>query len=171
VDPAAVRAFPPGLRMIAGNPAATGSQPVGGWICRPTYTGVFGSVPTACPDGRVGLRLYFPQCWDGVRLDSPDHRSHVAYAANGRCPAGHPVALPEISYHLEYALGADAASYRLATDTYPAGRPGGASVHGYWVNGWEPEIQAVWVERCVRARMNCGSHLLGDGRQVTGVGA
>lgn len=78
--------------------------------------------------------------------------------------------MPEISYHLAYDLGADAPSYRLATDTYPAARPGGSSVHGYRVNGWEPEIQAVWISRCVNAKVSCGSQLLGDGRQLTGVG-
>ena len=82
---------------------------------------------------------------------------------------GEPVPLPEISYHVEYDLGADVTAYRLATDTYPAGRPGGASIHGYCVNGWEPEIQATWIANCVNARVSCGSHLLGDGRQITGI--
>jgi hypothetical protein len=170
VDPASVRPLPAGLRMLAGNPAATdGQSEAVGWTCRPTYTGTFGTLPTTCPGGKVEMRVLFPQCWDGSRLDSPDHRSHVAYAANGRCPAGLPVPLPEISYHVEYDLGAEVTAYRLATDTYAAGRPGGASIHGYWVNGWEPEIQAAWIVHCVNARVSCGSHLLGDGRQLTGV--
>lgn len=44
----------------------------------------------------------FPTCWDGVNLDSPDHREHVAYPASGTfesggpCPATHPVRLPQI---------------------------------------------------------------------------
>jgi Domain of unknown function (DUF1996) len=168
VQPSSVRPFPAGLRMIAGNPAATGSQSVGGWTCVPNYTGTFGTVPTNCPGGKVELRVYFPQCWDGTRLDSPDHRGHVAYAANGRCPQTHPVPLPEISYHVEFDLGAEAGNHRLATDTYAAGQPGGGSVHGYWINGWEPDVQAVWIARCVNAEQDCKSHLLGDGRQLTG---
>jgi hypothetical protein len=168
VAPSTVKPFPAGLRMIAGDPASSAGQSVGGWTCVPTYTGTFGTIPTTCPGGKVELRVYFPQCWDGVRLDSPDHRSHVAYASNGRCPAAHPVPLPEISYHLEFDLGAEAGDHRLATDTYAAGQPGGGSVHGYWINGWEPEILAVWVARCVTAKQDCRSHLLGDGRQLTG---
>jgi hypothetical protein len=157
--------------MIAGNPAATAGQTEAvGWTCTPEYTGTFGTLPATCPGGKVEMRVYFPQCWDGSRLDSADHRGHLAYAANGRCPASHPVVLPEISYHVQYVLGSDVSSYRLATDTYPAGRPGGASIHGYWVNGWEPGIQATWVARCVNVRVSCGSHLLGDGRQLGGVG-
>jgi hypothetical protein len=44
----------------------------------------------------------FPTCWDGVNLDSPDHREHVAYPASGTfesggaCPSTHPVRLPQI---------------------------------------------------------------------------
>ncbi len=33
-----------------------------------------------CPAGeRAGVRLSFPTCWNGVNLDSADHRSHMAY--------------------------------------------------------------------------------------------
>jgi hypothetical protein len=41
-------------------------------------------------------------CWDGVNLDSPNHREHVAYPATGTfesggaCPSTHPVRLPQI---------------------------------------------------------------------------
>ena len=62
----------------------------------------------------------FPTCWDGVNLDSPDHQSHVAYAAipyepyadpiitrpytpaqeRGKCPDTHPVHLPQLMYEV-----------------------------------------------------------------------
>jgi hypothetical protein len=58
-------------------------DPPRGWTCTPNYTGTFGTLPT-CPGGSVEMRVYFPQCWDGSRLDSPDHRSHITYAANSR---------------------------------------------------------------------------------------
>ncbi|WP_309624448.1 DUF1996 domain-containing protein [Methylibium sp.] len=38
--------------------------------------------------------VFFPQCWDGKNLDSPDHKSHMAYPSDGGCPRSHPVALP-----------------------------------------------------------------------------
>ena len=45
--------------------------------------------------------MFFPSCWDGVNLDSPDHMSHVAYAVDGEvdgdCPSSHPVKIPAIS--------------------------------------------------------------------------
>jgi hypothetical protein len=35
-----------------------------------------------CPDG-LRSQVFFPSCWDGKNLDSPDHQSHVAYPASG----------------------------------------------------------------------------------------
>ena len=46
-------------------------------------------------------------CWDGKNLDSPDHKSHVAYpvagaqtftgsSVGGACPSTHPVKIPQI---------------------------------------------------------------------------
>jgi len=37
-------------------------------------------------------------CWDGVNVDSPDHKSHVAYPAGilGACPSSHPVEIPQV---------------------------------------------------------------------------
>lgn len=47
------------------------------------------------------------RCWDGKNLDSPDHKSHVAYPTNGpalfsgtgtggNCPSTHPVKIPQL---------------------------------------------------------------------------
>jgi hypothetical protein len=63
---------------------------------------------TNCPNG-IRAQVYFPSCWDGVNLDSPDHKSHVAYPTqaydNGPCPATHPVRIIsifiEITWHTE----------------------------------------------------------------------
>lgn len=46
------------------------------------------------------------RCWDGVNLDSPDHKSHVTYPENGSfergspCPKSHPVRLPQLFYEI-----------------------------------------------------------------------
>ena len=40
------------------------------------------------------MNVNFPDCWDGRRLDSADHRSHMAYLANGNCPSTHKVSVP-----------------------------------------------------------------------------
>jgi hypothetical protein len=46
------------------------------------------------------------RCWDGKNLDSPDHKSHVAYPAGGnfqadnqgKCPTSHPIKIPQVFY-------------------------------------------------------------------------
>jgi hypothetical protein len=51
----------------------------------------------------------FPTCWDGVNLDSPDHRSHMAYSTgadwtdvgpSGNCSASHPVVVPQVMFEV-----------------------------------------------------------------------
>jgi hypothetical protein len=45
------------------------------------------------------------RCWDGVNLDSPNHRDHVAHTiggppsfsrVTGTCPPSHPVKIPQV---------------------------------------------------------------------------
>lgn len=41
-------------------------------------------------------QIVFPSCWDGVNLDSEDHKSHMSYPVGGApdsgdCPSSHPV--------------------------------------------------------------------------------
>lgn len=60
-----------------------------------------------CPDG-IRAELMFPSCWDGVNLDSDDHKSHVAYpdlVINGDCPDTHPVRLPGLFYETIWDMG------------------------------------------------------------------
>src|SRR5690606_26323429 len=58
---------------------------------------------TNCPNG-LRAQVFFPSCWDGVNLDSPDHQSHVAYPTqsydSGPCPEGLPVRLISIFYEV-----------------------------------------------------------------------
>ena len=54
-----------------------------------------------CIDG-LRLELLFPSCWNGVDVDSPDHKSHVAYASivmdDGNCPEGFEARIPTLFY-------------------------------------------------------------------------
>lgn len=63
------------------------------------------------PDGNCpwGLRaqVVFPSCWDGENLDSPDHKSHVAYPSlvdNGACPATHPKRFVTLFYEVAFEV-------------------------------------------------------------------
>jgi hypothetical protein len=118
----------------------------------------------------VYASVAFPQCWDGVNLDSPDHRSHMAYPPipGTGCPSTHPVAVPEVSFKVLYTVkeAGEPLRWRLSSDMYDPTRPAGYSMHGDWFNGWKPEIMDAWVQNCDRASRDCHAHLLGDGRMM-----
>jgi hypothetical protein len=150
---AQVTTFPNGLRMIAGDNAATSPQGmrVTFWSC-----GVLSGVPLSstvptCPQARgSGLRVHvrFPSCWDGRRLDSPDHKSHMAYAVRGTCPATHPVAVPAIAQIYRYpSFGGE--GFTLASG-------GEFSAHADFFNAWKPGALKRLVEGCLNALVHCG---------------
>ena len=85
-DNSVMQPFPKGLKMIAGDGTRTGPVEDGhtGFFC----TGLEGgsrdtsgsAIPTTCRQGETMWAVVdFPQCWDGVNLDSPNHKSHMAY--------------------------------------------------------------------------------------------
>lgn len=98
--------FPRGLRMIAGNSAATtldplskasfycsggtrNGVPMGNYIIAPIdgVTMLQGQDSLTIPDCYAGsnvvVKLFFPSCWTGLALDSIDHKSHMAYVGTG----------------------------------------------------------------------------------------
>lgn len=169
VPAATITPFPDGLRMIAGNGSATSEQTddLAYWTCDQGAQEHVGSIPDCESGDRVLMHVEFPQCWDGLNLDSSDHRSHMAYPEEGACPVSHPVAIPAITFNIPYLVPAEGTrGWRLSSDSYDASKPGGFSAHGDWFDGWDPDIVKVWVERCVNPAMDCHSHLLGDGREI-----
>lgn len=46
------------------------------------------------------LLIVLLRCWDGVHLDTPNHKSRMQYPINGRCPTSHPVLVPQIFIEL-----------------------------------------------------------------------
>jgi hypothetical protein len=122
-----------------------------------------------CEPGQfVRLTLSFPQCWDGRNLDSADHQSHMAWPDNIGCPSSHPVAVPQVTMNVYWPVPAGGnSSWRLASDMYSGG-DAGWSGHADWWNGWDPAIEQVWIDRCVRAGIDCSVEMLGDGRELDG---
>ncbi|WP_020182342.1 MULTISPECIES: DUF1996 domain-containing protein [unclassified Methylotenera] len=191
-----IKAPPAGLRMIAGNakPLAV-ADAQGGFYCQdqtqvmnPANWGIMwqGShIKGTCGGANQMLRLIvsFPQCWDGKNLDSPDHKSHMAYAcgdecedATGKvtksansCPASHPVAIPNITINADFFNLDAAAKYRLASDNYSTAYPGGYSLHADWMNGWDENTIGRVVKNCLNNPRNCGGPNLGDGETLYGV--
>ena len=173
IKPSSIHPMPQGLRMIAGDPKNTSPSGPFWYNCKN------GSNVMEIPNCGVGVELYqnvsFPQCWDGVNLDSPDHKSHMAYpivnnaAGTVLCPADHPVMLPQVTFRIIYTITeANAPTHwRLSSDTYDRKLPAGYSSHGDWFNGWKSDISDTWAKKCIDASVDCHSHLLGDGRKMS----
>jgi len=137
-------------------------------------------MPKSCPPGdEIRYSIPFPQCWDGKNLDSPNHKSHMAYpvfndgpswipSRQYKCPATHPVVLPQITVIPAYDVPAngDTSSWRLSSDMYDPTQPAGYSRHADWFNGWDQEIAQIWGKKCMQERRNCGTYMIGDGREA-----
>ena len=84
------------------------------------------------------LQATFPNCRDGRRLDSADHKQHLKYSSRGLCPASHPVAMPQIILIALYPpvpLGSQVASGRFGA-------------HADFMNGWDQaELERLVAER------------------------
>lgn len=172
VRPGTVQNFPPGLRMIAGNSRSTSPQDRRiGFSC----TGSGGpeisrhtSFPACAPGQLFIMGIDFPQCWDGVNLDSPNHQSHMAYGAgwpDKGCPSSHPVPLAQITQNFRYRVPAGGMStWRLSSDMYNG--PAGYSAHADWMNGWDTAVFQRVVDNCYRGGFDCAMNLLGDGQAL-----
>jgi hypothetical protein len=128
--------------MLAGNPALRAKSGTFPGICHrclgtsdrtsggagaPCDSHDTASFPTKpCPGG-IRATITFPSCWDGTTLDSPDHKSHVAYSpsspglAGASCPSTHPVRIPQVMYEIMF-------------DTSQFNNP------DYWKNGKQPLV-------------------------------
>ena len=148
----ALRAFPAGLKMIAGSSMATTAQTsrVTSWNCGPLVDVANSSAIPNCPQG-TDLRLHvrFPSCWDGMNLDSADHKSHMAYAIGRSCPKDHPVSVPAIELIMKYpVLGG--AGYQLSSG-------GQFSGHADFFNAWNQQELKRLVAGCLNAGRRCGT--------------
>jgi Domain of unknown function (DUF1996) len=166
-----VRPYPASLKMIAGDADVRRPQPLGvvWWSCGP-FSNVrrSSSVPPRCPprSGPMGARLVFrtagrtrnpepslqlhvrfPDCWDGRRLDSPDHKAHMAYQSAGECPGSHPVRVPSLILIVVYPI--------RAGDGVALASGGQYSGHADFINAWDQKELSRIVTDCSQARPRC----------------
>ena len=149
VAPERVQAFPFGLALIAGDATATEPQPgeAVGWVCGSSTQ--LRVTPPDCPaNAPLHLVLTFQDCWDGRRLDSADHRSHVAYSSDGRCPASHPVHVPQLAMSVKFPISGTGHDLRLASGNI-------ASAHGDFLNAWDPVGLEREIAGCIRRDVVC----------------
>ena len=164
-----VQPYPHGLKIVAGDATATSPQPlhVTWWTCAaPGVVRMSSSIPTACaanhsssrfvrrggaPLTGIQLHVRFPECWDGIHLDSADHHSHMAYSVDGNCPRGHPVLLPSLILIVTYPTVTHGRGVTLASG-------GEYSGHADFFNTWNQKALRQIVAACRDGIPHCGRH-------------
>lgn len=162
-DYTSVRPFPKGLRFVVGSPLQSEEEfrdhPgfVEGWECGESYFNT--DIPATCPgsqDTQLNIRMQAPSCWDGRYLDTPDHKSHMAYPVvkagtnNNVCPESHPVALPMIEFKMAFPVNGDMSRVALSS-----GR--GYSFHYDFINVWDDATLKALVDHCVVGALQCNA--------------
>lgn len=167
--------LPNGLRMIAGYDFATGKSAglhfncVGGPDTKNKRN--LEELQAACPVNKQFIAtVTFPSCWDGKNLDSPNHRSHMAYAGYGsrgwlKCPASHPYVIPKLEQKYTYSQAAGEV-YSYASDAQVPGARRGETGHGDFFEAWDPVVKQMWEDNCLNKRLNCSGGDLGNGWQI-----
>ncbi|KAI0692895.1 hypothetical protein BC835DRAFT_1276877 [Cytidiella melzeri] len=163
-----VKAFPEGFRMLAGNPArisynaSSFADQAVSFVCL-DYSGAIANDPAyaerqdinfpdvnKCADG-LRMQIFFPSCWDGVNLDSADHKSHMSYPVdnynNGACPSSHPVHLVSIFYETFVSVS-DHPYWGSGAYVTSTGDPTLLSWHGDFMNGWDVSTLQEAVDTC-----------------------
>jgi hypothetical protein len=168
--PSTTSSFPPGFRYIAGYNGSNPSAPTHlNWYCA-TVQVKRQTIPS-CPVGdQILANIEFPQCWNGIDVDSADHRSHTAYVSyiNGvpTCPPGYPKHLPELTEIVIWdATSADESAWTISSDAM-FGKTHGESFHADWVGAWDTPVQEIWTQECVREMRDCIDGQMGDGRTL-----
>ncbi|TFK27831.1 hypothetical protein FA15DRAFT_701627 [Coprinopsis marcescibilis] len=164
-------AFPPNFRMLSGNPrkrsydANSHAARAVDFLCldfNGQTTRHQGLPNKVCPSG-IRSQVNFPSCWNGRDLDSPNHKSHVAYRSNGpdsgECTdPNFPVSLPRIFLEVYWGT-ADFDRFRSQAMrpeqpfVFAYGDRTGYGNHADFTNGWEPGVLQRAVDGC-----NCNQY-------------
>lgn len=135
------RPFPNGLKIVV--------RHSGGHIrfkCGPGSNTETVAPPPSCGSGMLVAVIDFPRFWDGVRLDSPDHISHMSYSRS----ATHPIELPRQKWYFRMAVSPGAV-------INPNNSSGGyAAYHVDFFDGWiKSELNRI-MAKCLNT--NCGTN-------------
>ena len=148
VDPGGVVASPADLRVVAGGDTTSTMRPkAASWSCQ---GGKRGALPKDCSNGKkVRAHVKFPNCWNGTDLDSPNHRSHMAYSSKASgCPASHPVPVPALTIVVVYPIS------NGGSITLSSGSP--TTLHGDFWNTWDQAALVGFTISCIRVSGGCG---------------
>lgn len=156
-----LHAFPEGFRMLAGDPFArsfnnTSAAKAVSYACLggPNLPETNNMPNFNCPGG-LRAQIFFPACWNGKDVDTPDHKSHMSYPGGqeyntGACPPEFPVHMVSLFYEVLYdtALFLDQWDGDQHPFVFSQGDATGYGYHGDFINGWDvPTLQRA-VDEC-----------------------
>jgi hypothetical protein len=185
--------LPNGIRFVFGYNMKTGTNPdpainfscwasEDGTVQPPSgmatwYHSITEVLNAGCP---VGAQLIIapnaPNCWDGLSLDTADHRSHMSYATGpwypgqlfNACPADHPYVIPDMEVLIHFTIDANFAKWHLVSDEMIPGAVPGSTFHmDYW-EAWSPTVKATWQQYCIDGHQSCSSGYLGNNTRIVG---
>ena len=150
----AIKPFPPGLKIIAGNAEAKKAQStkVVAWSCQGSGGTGQAQMRDCGAGGHVKVLIHFPSCWDGRRKDSKNHKAHMHYATrlgDGRrgCPRTHPVPVPELTMAVSFAMR-DGAGVTLSSGKF-------WTMHADFFNAWNQTALKKLINDCIHANREC----------------
>lgn len=155
-----VTTIPDGLNMVIGNAKATSpsENPQLGtdiiFKCGPGSSTDLPRPPTDCSShgGIMSTSIRFPNCWNGFQLDSPNHRDHMSYPVNNRCPASHPVNIPRVEGFWRYNVGTGP----IGTISFSSGP--WYTLHQDFFNAWRPPGLQRFMDACINGLKDCGAN-------------
>lgn len=160
-----------------GNPKPYDAYSPYGWKCenRGEFHGTIQGVADSGCEGGEGARLIgfvnAPACWDGVHLDSADHRSHVVHRilkndVGWVCPDTHQHTIPTFSLGIYFDHNGpdDLRTWHLSSDGMTNPQAGGSTLHADWFGAWDDDILETWHNEVILGYRTTAGGGLGDGR-------
>jgi hypothetical protein len=154
-----VVAPPVGVEMIAGNENASAPQStkVIDWRCAGPAIQPTSNVPVNCPGTKgLELRVTFPSCWNGSTLTGAS-QTNVVYSEGSQCPAGYPVRIPTVVFHVVYPI---TTATGLTLSMGPGQQGSTDTAHGDFINGWNQSVLTALINGCAGPTRTCG-HVTG----------
>ncbi len=179
--------IPRGLRFVFGWDQTRPSEPqpqnaklfnfkcVQGWNPVNNATPDMVETMKICKPGQwLNAVISTPECWNGIDLDTSNHRSHLAdmvrnvNTGQSACPRSHPYIIPQFTMGVAYSIqaGDKPELWHLSSDMMlpPSLRRPGASFHSDYFEAWEDDIRLRWEAACLDKMLNCSDGNLGDGQ-------